>query len=127
MGRGDVEHVKRRVLPQPDHIEISQINLDLIAQTEMITGDALHLQWPAAGDDPALGIGQPIRRIVKQLMAPGLCLFGQTKRAVSRDINRPDRVHLKCDFHGYPLQSCSNPTWNKDAASANQKWPKAFS
>ena len=99
MGRGDVMHVKGRVLSQPDHVEFRQVHFAHLTQLGMIALHPLHGKVLPARSDAPLLIGQMIRRVEKQRMPPRLRLFGQPKTAVCVDIHVPDRVHLKSDLH----------------------------
>ena len=99
MGRGDVMHVERRILPQPDHVEIRQINLALRPQGGVIALHPLHGQIMTPRGYAPLLIGEVIGGVVEQRVPARLCFLGQAKAAVRVDVHVPDRVHLKGDFH----------------------------
>ena len=58
----------------------------------------------SARSDFSVLIGQRVRWVIKQAVPSCLRLFSKTKRAVCFNINRLNRVHLKCDFHGALLR-----------------------
>ena len=101
MRRGDIAHVKGRVLPQPDHIEFGQIDIGPIAECHMIARLAAQGDGTAARDDAPFDIAQLVGRILKQAISARLGFKAQAERAVPIDRNMLDRVHLKGDVKAH--------------------------
>ena len=95
MGGCDISHIERRILAQPDHINLGQVLFTHFTYIEMVTNLAAHGEILATGDNAPLLIAELIRRVIKQLVPTGLCLFGKTKGAVAIDVDRINWVHLK--------------------------------
>jgi len=97
--RRDVMHVEGRILPQPHHVVIRQIDLPHLPEMRVVALNPLHGQVLAARGDPALVPGEVIRQVEEELVPPRLRLLGQPERTVGIDVHPGDRVHLEGDFH----------------------------
>ena len=98
---GDISHIKRRVLTQPNHIKISQINLGLIAVTDVIADLAAQSDRKSPRNHPPFNKGQLVGRVKEQRMPPRLRFQGNAKRRIAIDIDRTDRIHLQGYFKGH--------------------------
>ena len=133
MRRGDVGHIKWRILTEPYNIEIFEIDRTLGAKVNVIALHASHGEIMPARCDIACLIGKLIRRIVEKPVPARLRLFSQTKRAVSIDINLSNRIHLKRDFKRFGRHRRHSITAEPlhDPAGRQVQWrqncPKAFS
>ena len=97
MRRRDVVHVERRVLPQKHDIHPGQVRALGRTQGEMIALDVAHGQRLKQGADRSVAQGQPVGRVVEQVMAARLRLETQGERGVALDRDGGDMVHLDRD------------------------------
>ena len=74
MCRGDVAHVERRILAQPNHIHGCKIELGFRLQSNMIAHYIADFHPVATGKNAARVIGQCGWWVIKQLMPSGLSL-----------------------------------------------------
>ena len=74
-----------------------------------------------ARHDAPLAIAQVIGGVEKQFMSARLRLFGQAKTAIGIDIDRPDRVHLKGDFHALAPGLCAMALFGPSRAKAQDR------
>ena len=129
MGCGDIAHVKGRILAQPDDIKGRKVHLDLVAIGHMVSLLAAQFDWKSARGHAALVEGQLVRRVEEKRMPARLRLKRDAERAVPVDVDRPDRVHLQCNFQAHAVLRDDAPTWRSAArvAIARGQAAKAFS
>ena len=103
VGRGDVAHVERRVLPHQDHIDVAaKVEPAKFALCEMIARDALDGDGMSQRMEPVVLVQRQAADIVmEQRMAARLRRQHQGERGIARDIDRMERVHLDRDAQGH--------------------------
>ena len=94
----DVTHVKWRVLAQPNHLKLVQIQILQRAKIHMIAALAPQQHFLSLGRDFAIFKGQPTGGVIIDLVAARLGFHRQMKTAVCVNIDRFHRVHLKGNF-----------------------------
>ncbi len=99
MGRGDVAHVERRILPHQHHVDIlAQIDPLGFAFLEMIAFDPLQRDRIGFGKQSVVSIErQAFNMILEHLMATLLRCQHQRERGIPGDVDILDRVHLDGD------------------------------
>ena len=104
--RGDITHVKGRILPQPDHVKLAQIHLGLGAIGDVVALLTPQLNRETPRHDAAFDEGQLVRGVEKQRMPARLRLKPDAECRVAVDVDRSDRIHLQGYFetHGALLQ-----------------------
>ena len=94
MRRGDIGHIKRRVLAHQDHIEYRKVPANRLSDREMVTYRVAKRQRPADSFRPAVGKRQAVGKIIVQFMAAVLGLKPEGETRVAADVDGFDRVHL---------------------------------
>ena len=128
MAGGDVAHVEGRILPQPDHVDLGQINGRFGLQMDVIPLYPLNGHTVTPRRQLALIIGQLVGRVIEQLVTPCLRLFRKAKAAVGVDIHAFDRVHLEGNFHGFPIPCLLRLSWRRvrEGSMAAKSYRKHF-
>ena len=82
---------------QQDHVHLRQVGAHRLAEREMVALHVADLHLLEAGEDAAVGLRQPVRRVVIEPVAAPLRLQRKREGGVPRDVQRTDMVHLDGD------------------------------
>ena len=95
MSGGDVAHVERRILPQPDHIDLGKIQVLHRTKCHVVAGNPLQGCRLRLRHHTPFAVAKLVGRVDEHLMPARLRFQCNAETAVTVDIDGFDRVHLK--------------------------------